>query len=119
MKLITHAIPPRQLELLASTKETTYINQIARVEVDLEGLPMTVWACVVPGQQDDRVLGLGWQKHHQVTVYAAEDRLEINHPTQYHISTKPTLQDETIIETSASALRAWSARMRRKLEQGI
>jgi len=87
--------------------------------MDLKGNPMPMVAYVVPEQEDNLVLGLGWMEKYDVSLHPSRSEIALNRPMRMTVSTRLVEIDTTINETSATALKAWSARLRKQPSSNV
>ena len=117
--LTTFDIKPRKLQQLAEVANPPEIRAIARFTVDMEGFKMPFAAYVVPGQEEDMVLGLGWMQRHRVTLQPEMRQVTLNWPFKLSISTTSITTDPDMREISANALKVNCTRLRKQPGQGI
>jgi transposase InsO family protein len=76
----TVEITPRSLSQVVEPQEgqkRPEISRVARFLMDVRGYTMAIWAYVVPGQEDDLILGRAWMDRYDVRPSPAKDELLI------------------------------------------
>ena len=75
---------------------------MASLQLDIAGWEEAIFAYVVPGQDEDLILGQRWLKRQDAVLFAAEDRIELRRP-RIIVSTLPIERQSDIREISGTA----------------
>jgi len=81
-KLYTFPVTPRSLYQVSQIEKTPQIQikKVAHFQLDIAGWEEAIFAYVVPGQDEDLILGQRWLQRQDAVLYAAEDRIELRRP---------------------------------------
>ena len=77
LKLKTLDIPPRTVTGFLNNVTGT-ISKVATFSLDIGGIHNSIWAYVVPNQEEDLMLGMPWMKHHDATLNTTKDKIHFN-----------------------------------------
>ena len=106
----TEGIEPRQLRQVSNEGKMPEVSKIAMLTVDIDGYPMAIAAYVVPKQEDNIILGLGWMRHWDVELRPARNEMTIHQPVSRTIITKTIQCDKSLKQVTAAAVKAWCGR---------
>lgn len=111
LNLPTHQLPPRKISGYLDNVSSV-IDQVTTFSMDIAGITSRIWAYVIPGQQEDLILGTPWMMYHHADLFPSEQCLKFkmhgislySNEYQDKIGTKPTLSLAAVSGSTYAAL---------------